>query len=84
MPTISIAGFFDDGRDLEDVVPVLGIVVDAVDDEKARLVGPWTGECSELGVGGVRFDFAEVARLATPDKPGRWDISDEGFLVLQP
>jgi hypothetical protein len=75
--------FFDDGKDLEDVVPVLGIVSDIKDDELAQMTGPWTGEQQSLDLAGVKFDLTEVARLATPYQAGHLG-RDGKFLVLQP
>ena len=75
--------FFDDGEDLEDTVPVIGIQVDGADGEMAEVTGAWTGERDDLELGGVRFDLSEAARMATPDEPGSMEIAD-GFLAYQP
>jgi len=75
--------FFDDGLALQDAVPVLGIATDASPHETAALCGAWDGSVGELEVGGARFDLREVARLATPQQPGRLD-RDGDFLILQP
>ncbi|MEN6545601.1 MAG: hypothetical protein ABFE07_06125 [Armatimonadia bacterium] len=75
--------FFDDGEDLADVVPVVGI---RYGDETADLNahrGPWTGEQGLPELGGVRFDVSEAGRLATAGQPGHLDAAD-GFLVWQP
>ena len=62
--------FFDDGADLEDVVPVIGFrVTDRPEGE-----GEWTGQEPFPEVGGVRFDVSEAARLATPEQPGRLEF----------
>ncbi|NLF16526.1 MAG: hypothetical protein GX595_04620 [Lentisphaerae bacterium] len=75
--------FHDDGADLEDVVPVIGVVSEASASELAGLCGPWTGQVDRLSLGGVAFDLAEAARLATPEKPGSMEAVD-GRLVWQP
>ncbi len=75
--------FFDDGEDLEDTVPVIGIMVDGADGEMTEVTGTWTGECDGMELGGVRFDLSEAAGMATPDEPGSMEIAD-GFLAWQP
>ncbi|WP_212241530.1 hypothetical protein [Catenulispora pinistramenti] len=76
------ARFVDDGLALEDVVPVLGIQT-AEPADSPGLPERWDGSSRRLTVGAARFDFAEVARLATPTRPG--DIrSEDGWVVLQP
>lgn len=75
--------FFDEGQDLEDVVPVLGIRCEGADEDVEPLRGPWTGERPAISLGGVRFDLSEPARLATPGQPGHVDFVD-GFVVWQP
>ncbi len=74
--------FFDGGADLEDVVPVIGILTEAAPAEVRALRGPWTGEQATLDLGGARLDLSEAARLATPGQPGHLDFAD-GFLVWQ-
>jgi hypothetical protein len=75
--------FFDDGLDLEDVVPVVGLMVEDAAGGLGSLCGPWTGEVPALTLGGVRLDLSEAARLATPEQPGRLDLADD-CLVWQP
>ncbi len=86
--------FFDDGDDLEDVVPVIGFreyPADAScgvsgrrpDGGPATAPTAWTGEEPFPDLGGVRFDMTEVARLATPEQPGSLAEAD-GFTVFQP
>ncbi len=75
--------FFDDGEDLEDTVPVIGIMVDGADGEMTEVTGTWTGECDGMELGGVRFDLSEASGMATPDEPGSMEIAD-GFLAWQP
>lgn len=72
--------FFDDGLDLKDAVPVIGIRTEGGFEE---LCGPWDGMQRDLAVGDARFDLTEVARLATLQQPGSLTAAD-GFLVLQP
>ena len=77
--------FFDDGLPLANAVPVLGIRVSGAEPEAAGLAGPWNGTQTGLVLGGVRFDLAEAARLATPEKPGALSFQEKfGFLVWQP
>ena len=75
--------FADDGADLPDAVPVLGIRVEEDEATLAAHCGSWDGSCQELTAGGVAFDLTDLARLATPEQPGNVEIVD-GFLVLQP
>lgn len=73
--------FFDDGKDLEQTVPVLGIRVDG----KALMLGDgaWDGGTAQVRQGAATFDLGEMARLATPGQPGAWR-EQQGFCVLQP
>ena len=74
--------FFDDGADFKDAVPVIGFRVEG--GERAAGVGKaWDGTRRELDLAGIAFDMTDVARLATPEKPGRLDAAG-GFVVLQP
>jgi hypothetical protein len=75
--------FFDDGLPLADVVPVIGLKLDATPDELASVCGPWDGVRDRLALGGVQLDLAEAARLARPEEPGCISL-ENGFLVLQP
>ena len=79
------AQFGDDGMDLKDAVPVIGIrAVPGDNDEAIRaLCGAWDGSRTSLRVGPASFDLTDAARLATPQQPGRLDAAD-GFLVWQP
>jgi hypothetical protein len=75
--------FVDDGRELKDVVPVIGFKLDEGIASAPGIEGTWDGSREELEIGGVRLDVREVARLATRQQPG--DLRQEGqFLVLQP
>jgi len=73
--------FFDDGRDLPHTVPVLGLRVDG--EPPMQGAGAWDGSMTRLERGAAAFDFAEMARLATAEKPGEWRV-EQGFLVVQP
>ena len=76
--------FFDDGLDLEDVVPVIGIRLDdgmAVPSELAS--SPWDGSTTTFRIGPAAFAVSEAARLATAERPGRMDEED-GFIAWQP
>jgi|GEM_PF-563544 len=75
--------FFDEGKDLVDAVPVLGIRTEESKKAAAGLSGAFDGSRCELKVGGVSFDLTDVSRLANASKPGKISESD-GFLVLQP
>ncbi|MHB9106994.1 MAG: hypothetical protein ACYDCO_08055 [Armatimonadota bacterium] len=75
--------FADDGRDLEEAVPVIGIRVAESEEALNALCGSWDGSVQTLELGGVAFDLTDVSRMATPEQPGRVDLVD-GFLVLQP
>ncbi len=73
--------FVDDGRDFEDVVPVIGFAIE--EGGLAGLAESWTGDRNEITLDGVRVDVSEMARLARPEQPGR--VERQGrFLVLQP
>jgi len=71
--------YVDDGLDLPDVVPVLGVACD----DPGDLVGTWDGSRESFELAGASWDVREVSRLATPDRPGQvsWD---NGWLALQP
>ncbi len=83
--------FYDAGRALEDVVPVIGFRTDFSGkvsqghtpiDPNAK-VESWDGGKDQLTVNGVPFDMTEVARLANPEQPG--SLADhDGFTVLTP
>ncbi len=76
------AKYVDYGADLKDAVPVIGFWFDDELPDPASL-GEWDGSCDRIEHAGVKVDLAEVARLATPDKPGSLDREGD-FLVLQP
>ncbi|MHB9106416.1 MAG: hypothetical protein ACYDCO_05105 [Armatimonadota bacterium] len=75
--------FVDDGQDLHDAVPLLGIRTPDGEADMAALSGAWDGSRHALSMGGVRFDVTEIARLATPEQPGHMDVED-GLLAWQP
>ncbi len=78
------ARFFDDGLQLDDAVPVLGLRVEGLDSAAtAEACGVWDGTKPELRLGAVRLDCRDVNHLATPEQPGRIDAAD-GFIVWQP
>jgi len=74
--------FVDDGGDLPDAVPVLGLCGGDPSGFAAQC-GVWDGARTGLQVDGTAFDLTDVAHLATPEQPGRVDV-DGDFLVLQP
>lgn len=75
--------FFDDGLQLEDVVPVVGFVIAAQGTPISPEPGIWDGTVARISVGEARFDVQEVARLATPEQPGSLEQVGK-FLVWQP
>lgn len=75
--------YVDDGLPLHDAVPVIGFRSGDGDSQVDSLLGDWDGSSEGFELGGVRFDVAEVARLATPRQPGRID-RDGKFIVWQP
>ncbi len=76
--------YVDEGDDLSPAVPVIGMWSDdAPCAADMPLCGAWDGSCEEFTFGNVKFDVAEVARLATAEHPGRMDGADD-MLVWQP
>ncbi len=75
--------FFDDGDDLQPAVPVVGFWYDTTAQGTDDLPQRWDGSCRSFNLGGVDFDVAEVARLATPEQPGRIDLQDD-LMIWQP
>lgn len=75
--------FFDEGADLSDCVPVIGLQAGASTEAMEWLSGSWDGSVQDLQIGNVRFDLTEAARLATPRQPGRMEVQG-AFLVWQP
>ncbi len=76
--------FVDGGGDLEDAVPVVGLRVEASEEELRGILGEWDGACSEFALGGVAFDLSEPARLLLGELPGRFDREADGRIVWQP
>ncbi len=74
---------YDDGADLKDAAPVIGFKVVGAAESLADLGATWDGSRRDLELGGIAFDLADVARLATPEQPGRLYVAD-GFVALQP
>lgn len=74
--------YVDEGGDLADVVPVLGLTEDKPDGAHS-LVGPWDGSQETLTLGTTVFDMSEMSRLATAEKPGRIDVVD-GMIAIEP
>ena len=75
--------FFDDGLELKDAVPVMGLQTENIESDAAQLVGDWDGSRGAMELGDVRFDVREVARLATPEQPGQMELR-AGVLVWHP
>ncbi len=76
--------YVDEGGDLAPAVPVIGLwTSDMPRPAESPLCGVWDGSCESFELGKVSFDVAEVARLATPEQPGRMDGVDD-MLVWQP
>ena len=68
---------YDGGRDLQGVVPVIGL--------RGGFEGdlPLVGEAVEATIGGVRLSTEECRTLASPERPGRlW--AQDGVAFLQP
>ena len=70
---------FDHGRDLTDVLPVVGFRTNDTTDIQEVLDGSDT----RFDLGGVRFDLAEAATMVGPEHPGRL-ASEDGVIVYQP
>ncbi len=70
---------FDDGLDLEDVVPVIGFRTGEGDSPFC----PWDGTLPDLVINDVRFDLSEATSLATTNQPGALGRRS-GFVVWQP
>lgn len=75
--------FVDAGREFRGAVPVIGIAVEGAAPDAAALHGLAVGAQEAFALGDVRFDVNEIARLGTPEQPGRVDAADE-TLVWQP
>lgn len=75
--------FHDGGRDLEDVVPVVGFCGPGLPAAAGGLCGTWDGSRRACALGAVQCDMGEAARLATPERPGAMAVEGE-FLVWQP
>lgn len=71
--------FFDDGRDLEDVAPVIGFRTQ----KPCPFAGNWDGTLREIELNDVRFDLSAAADLATPTQPGAFENAGE-FVAWQP
>lgn len=76
--------YVDEGDDLAPAVPVVGIGSDAVAQASDfPHCGLWDGSREAFTFGDATFDVADVARLATPEHPGRMDgVGDT--LIWQP
>ena len=77
--------YVDEGTDLKPAVPTIAFWADGDGGQTMPpgLDGAWDGSRSEFAFGPARFDVTEVARLATPEHPGRMDWVG-GALVWQP
>ncbi len=75
--------FFDDGLDLKNIVPVIGIKVLNREDSIKDICGSWDGSQDTVTIGGVAFDMSHARHLATPEHPGQFML-DNGVLVWQP
>jgi hypothetical protein len=76
--------FVDDGGDLADARPVVGIRTAASSQELSAIAGRWDGGVAEFAAGGVRFDISEPARLVSASQPGDFQIKENGQIVWQP
>ncbi|MBE6929716.1 MAG: hypothetical protein E7463_05490 [Ruminococcaceae bacterium] len=76
--------FFDDGLDLPDCVPVIGIkTYDTAPD--ASLCGKWVGDRDEINVGDVKVSLRDAKGMVSTKQPGEFDIDPRfGFFVWKP
>jgi hypothetical protein len=77
--------YVDEGGDLKPAVPTIGFWSgegDAVLPAGLQQ-GVWDGSCDSFSIGDAAFDVTDVARLASPEQPGRMDAV-EGAVVWQP
>lgn len=75
--------FFDDGLDLKNIVPVIGIKVFNPENSIKDICGSWDGSQDAVTIGDVAFDMSQARHLATPEHPGQFML-DNGILVWQP
>lgn len=75
--------FFDDGLDLKDIVPVIGIKVYGGEESLKELCGKWEGDRELVTIGDIPFSMSDARRLATPENPGQIGV-DNGIVVWQP
>lgn len=76
--------YVDGGGDLKPAVSTIGFWSDDTETAvPADLLGAWDGSRDSFTIGQAAFDVTEVARLASPEQPGRMDWVD-GALVWQP
>jgi len=75
--------YVDDGLDLKDAVPVIGIRVEEGGDDGTSLEGAWDGTRDEFSLNDVRYSVRDVAPLATPEHPGSM-VRDGDWMVWQP
>lgn len=75
--------FFDEGQDLHNAVPVIGIMVEGATPDAGELYDLVAGLVPEFNLGDVHFDVTDVAHLADTDKLGRIKVDGE-TLVWQP
>ncbi|MBE6929715.1 MAG: hypothetical protein E7463_05485 [Ruminococcaceae bacterium] len=76
--------FFDDGQDLPDCVPVIGLKV--YDETTASMPsGAWTGDRDEIAVGSVKVNLRDAKRMVSERQPGEFAYDDRfGFFVWKP
>ncbi len=75
--------FFDDGLDLHNAVPVIGFKVFDGAADQAGLIGPWTGDKEEIGLGQARLDLSDARHLVSQASPGNFSQAGD-FLAWQP
>ncbi|MHB9106592.1 MAG: hypothetical protein ACYDCO_06000 [Armatimonadota bacterium] len=75
--------YFDEGRDLENAVPVIGIAVEGETPDANLLADLTAGLEAEFNLGEVHFDVSDIAHLADIDKPGRLKVEGD-TLIWQP
>ncbi|NQU11159.1 hypothetical protein HQ590_10240 [bacterium] len=70
---------FDQGRDLEDALPIIGFRADGITPQDVAL----DGRTTEFAIGPARLDLREAGLLVSPEHPGRLTSAD-GLAIYQP
>jgi hypothetical protein len=70
---------FDEGRDLKDVLPVIGLLPD----EPTRMDEAWDGSREEFALGSASMNLEDAAPLVSAQHPGRLH-TEKDMVVFQP